>query len=62
MGSEFLAIGARVSTVAEVKNLYSKILIDPYAASADNRILMYRFVTDDVTTHENYHDDYEHGT
>ena len=61
-GSEFLAIGAQVSTVAEVKNLYSKILIDPYAASADNRILMYRFVTDDVTTHENYHDDYEHGT
>ena len=37
-GSEFLTIGAWVSTVAEVKNLYSKILIDPYDASADNRI------------------------
>ena len=57
-----MAIGARVSTVAEVKNWYSKILIDLYAASADNRILVYRFVTDYVTTHENYHDDYEHGT
>ena len=61
-GSEFLAISAQVSTVAEVKNLYSKIIIDPYVASADNRILVYRFVTDDATTHENYHDDYEHGT
>ena len=28
-GSEFLAIVARVSTVAEVKNLYSKVLTDP---------------------------------
>lgn len=60
-GSEFLAIGARVNTVAEVKNLYSKVLIDPYAASADNRILVYRLITEDGTTHENYHDDYEHG-
>ena len=59
--SEFLAIGARVNTVAEVKNLYSKVLIDPYAASADNRILVYRLITEDGTTHENYHDDYEHG-
>ena len=56
-GSEFLTISARVSTVAEVKNLYSKILIDPYDASADNRILVYSFVTDDDTTHENYHDE-----
>ena len=60
-GSEFLTIGARVSTVAGVKNLYSKILINPYDASVDNHILVYRFVTDNDTTHEIYHDDYEHG-
>ena len=40
-GSEFLAISARVNTVAEVKNFYSKVLISPYAASVDNRILVY---------------------
>ncbi|XP_062583120.1 protein IMPACT-like [Saccostrea cucullata] len=60
-GSEFIAFGARVKTVDAVKNMYSKVLIDPYAASADNRILVYRFVTEDGTLHENYHDDSEHG-
>ncbi|XP_061195102.1 uncharacterized protein LOC133203309 [Saccostrea echinata] len=60
-GSEFMAFGARVKTVEDVKNMYSKVLIDPYAASADNRILVYRFSTVDGTVHENYHDDCEHG-
>ncbi|XP_061188024.1 uncharacterized protein LOC133196101 [Saccostrea echinata] len=60
-GSEFMAFGARVKTVEDVKNMYSKVLIDPYAASADNRILVYRFSTEDGTVHENYHDDCEHG-
>ena len=55
--TEFRAI----NTVAEVKNLNSKALIDPYAANADNRILVYSFITGNGTTHENYHDDYEHG-
>ncbi|XP_062598059.1 protein IMPACT homolog [Saccostrea cucullata] len=60
-GSEFMAFGARVKTADAVKNMYSKVLIDPYAASADNRILVYRFVTEDGALHENYHDDSEHG-
>ncbi|XP_062584571.1 uncharacterized protein LOC134246255 [Saccostrea cucullata] len=51
--SEFMAFGARVKTVDGVKNMYSKVLIDPYAASADNRILVYRFSTEDCTVHEN---------
>ena len=32
-----------------------------YAASAYHCILLYRFIMDDGTTHENYHDDYENG-
>lgn len=39
----------------------SKIIIDPYADSSDNRILVYKFVTDYGITHENYYDNYEHG-
>lgn len=54
------------STGEKVPNLInsdmnSKIKIDPYANSSDNRILVYKFVTDDGITHESYHDDYEHG-
>ncbi|XP_062582155.1 protein IMPACT homolog [Saccostrea cucullata] len=60
-GSEFMAFGARVKNVDDVKKMYSKVLIDPYAASADNRILVYRLSTENGTVHENYHDDSEHG-
>ena len=58
-GSEFSAVGAKVKTVEDVRNVYRKICIDPYAASANSRILVYR--VDNGKLVENYHDDDEHG-
>ncbi|XP_062585845.1 uncharacterized protein LOC134247508 [Saccostrea cucullata] len=59
-GSEFFAIGSEVDSVESVQNFYKKACIDPYVASVDSRILVYRFRENDKVT-ENYHDDGEHG-
>lgn len=60
-GSEFSAIGAIVHTVEDVQNMYRKVCIDPYAAAANSRILVYRIRREDGKIVENYHDDDEHG-
>lgn len=60
-GPEFSAIGVIVHTVEDVQNMYRKVCIDPYAAAANSRILVYRFRREDGKTVENYHDDDEHG-
>ncbi|XP_062602803.1 protein IMPACT homolog [Saccostrea cucullata] len=59
-GSEFFAIGSEVDSVESVQDFYKKACIDPYVASVDSRILVYRFRENDKVT-ENYHDDGEHG-
>ena len=41
-------------------NFYQKVCIDPYVASVDSRILVYRFEERGKVT-ENYHDDGELG-
>jgi putative IMPACT (imprinted ancient) family translation regulator len=59
-GSEFSGIGAKVDYIDSVQNFYKKVCIDPYVASVDSRILVYRFRNQGKII-ENYHDDYEHG-
>lgn len=59
-GSEFYAIGSKVNSGESVMNFYQKVCIDPYVASVDSRILVYRFEERGKVT-ENYHDDGEHG-
>lgn len=60
-GSEFMAVGANIQSSDEALNIYKKTSIDPYAASCDSRILVYRFRDQSGKTIENYHDDREHG-
>lgn len=60
-GSEFMAVGANIQSSDEALNIYKKTSIDPYAASCDSRILIYRFCDQSGKTIENYHDDREHG-
>ena len=61
-GSEFSAVGAKVQSIEDVRNVYRKVCVDPYAASANSRILVYRIQrADNGQTVENYHDDDEHG-
>ena len=59
-GSEFYAIGSKVNSGESVMNFYQKVCNDPYVASVDRRILVYRFEERGKVT-ENYHDDGEHG-
>jgi hypothetical protein len=58
--SEFSGIGAKVDSIDSVQNFYKKVCIDPYVASVDSRILVYRFRNQGKII-ENYHDDYKHG-
>lgn len=44
----------------QAQNFYKKVCIDPYVASVDSRILIYRFQEQGKLI-ENYHDDGEHG-
>lgn len=60
-GSEFSGIGSKVDSISSVKNFYKKVCVDPYVASVDSRILVYRFRSDQGKVIENYHDDNEHG-
>lgn len=60
-GSEFMAIGANIQSTDEALNVYKKASIDPYAASCDSRILVYRFRDQSGKIIESYHDDREHG-
>ena len=61
-GPEFSAVGAKIQSIEEVRNVYRKVFIDPYAASANNRILLYRVQrADNRQTVEKYHDDDIHG-
>lgn len=59
-GSEFYATGTKVGSVNQAQNFYKKVCIDPYVASVDSRILIYRFMEQGKLI-ENYHDDGEHG-
>lgn len=59
-GSEFSGIESKVDSIDSVQNFYKKVCIDPYVASVDSRILVYRF-RDQGKIVENNHDDYEHG-
>lgn len=58
--SEFYATGTKVGSVNQAQNFYKKVCIDPYVASVDSRILIYRFMEQGKLI-ENYHDDGEHG-
>ena len=60
-GSEFSAAGAKAQTTDEVRDIYRKICVDPYVASANSRILVYRIRAENDKIIENYHDDDEHG-
>lgn len=60
-GSEIFASGARVSSSSDVQNLYQKVNLDPFSASADHRILVYRFTDSSSRIQEGYYDDGEHG-
>ena len=61
-GAEFFATGAKVQSVAETQSLYKQVCLDPFSASANHRILVYRFKDNESDKIcENYHDDGEHG-
>lgn len=60
-GSEFVAIGTKIKTIDDAHNLYKKVSIDPYAASTDSKIFVYRLRGEHGKITENYHDDREHG-
>nr|XP_011422110.2 protein IMPACT homolog [Crassostrea gigas] len=59
-GSEFYSTGTKVGSVNQAQNFYKKVCINPYVASVDSRILIYRFMEQKKLI-ENYHDDGEHG-
>ena len=63
-GSEFSAVGAKVQSIEDVRNVYRKVCVDPYAASANRRILLYRIQRADngqTVENYNYHDEHEAG-
>jgi hypothetical protein len=41
-GPEFVTIGTKIKTIDDAHNLYKQVLIDPYAASTDSKIFVYR--------------------
>ncbi|KAJ8302891.1 hypothetical protein KUTeg_019287 [Tegillarca granosa] len=60
-GNKFLAIGTQVRCYTNIKNLYKKVASDASYASADHKIMVYRFQDEQGKLHEGYDDDNEHG-
>ena len=60
-GSRFLAVGAKVQSIEDVRIVYRKVCVDPYAASANSHIFVNRIQrSDNGQTVENFHDEDEH--
>ena len=61
-GNVFIAKGSIVENVEDVRRAYLSVCCDPETASADHRVLAYRFTDSHGKMHESYHDDSDHGT
>ena len=60
-GTCVFAEGMKVTSVAEVQQVYKKACLNCDSASSDHRLLVYRFSDPDGKRYESYIDDGEHG-
>ena len=60
-GNSFKAIASQVSSYAQVRNFYRRVLRDPEYASANHNILVYRFTGSEGLVHDGYQDNGEYG-
>ena len=60
-GNSFKAIASQVSSCAQVRNFYRRVLRDREYPSANHNILVYRFTGSEGLVHDGYQDNGEYG-